>query len=89
MRCVVSCVLRVAIGVASLAACCSTLIRFFVSNCTCLWYLSFIDSFAFSYTICRTVFQFVFALCKRAVGFRITTAVLIVAVIGEWSEVRP
>ena len=32
--------------------------------------------------------SFFFALCKRGVGFRITTAVLIVAIIGEWSEVR-
>ena len=34
------------------------------------------------------VSQFVFELCKRGVGFRVIIEVLIVASIGEWSEVR-
>jgi hypothetical protein len=75
-------------GVASLTACWSILSRLLVSNSTSSCSLSFIDRFTLSCIIRLLVSQFVCELGKRGVGFLTITDVLIVAIIGEWSEIR-
>jgi len=63
-------------GVDPLAACWSKLSRLSVSIFVLSCSLSFIDRFTLFLITCLWVSQFVFELCKRAVGFRTVTDVM-------------
>ena len=75
-------------GMASLAACCSIPMKLSVANSTSSRSLSFTARFALLRTSFLKVSQFVCGLCSRGGGCRTVADVLMVAVIGVWSEVR-
>jgi hypothetical protein len=75
-------------GVASLAACCNMLIKLSVARSTSACSVSYTARFVVLRTSFLYVSPFVCELCSRGGGCRTVRVVLIVAVIGVWSEVR-
>jgi hypothetical protein len=75
-------------GVASLAACCNMPIKLSVASSTSAGSYRFTARFVVLRTGVLCVSQFVCELSSRCEDCRTVTVVMIVAIIGIWSEVR-
>ena len=76
------------LGVATLAACCNMHMKLSVAICTSSCSLSLVAGFIVSRTSVLYISQFICELCSLGGVCRPETVVFIVAIIGEWSEVR-
>jgi hypothetical protein len=76
------------VGVAAWAVCCRILMKLLVAASMSSRFLSCIVRSALSRTVFLYVTQFVCDLCSRGIGCLFITVVLMVTIMGVWSEVR-